>query len=89
MDDKPVNDVSFTAMYYENKWTTKPPTEPGMYYAKARNSAGYWVELKDVEGKIMIVAREWINYGWTDRFSDIPSHFTHWLGPLPVPKPLE
>jgi hypothetical protein len=78
MDDKPVNDVSFTAMYYENKWTTTPPTVEGWYWVK-----------HEADNEIIMtqVCKLTDDYLTTENG---PLYiFTHWLGPLPAPAPPE
>jgi hypothetical protein len=60
------------------KWTTEPPTEPGLYRAVHKDKTVGWVMV----GK---------RHGWVLKFGDDgiskKEDFTHWLGPLPVPEP--
>jgi hypothetical protein len=80
IDEKPNSlDSRFAA---DLRWTTNPPTEPGLYRAK-RWDGGFvnWVEVGEFTHGYPFV----LMYG-----SDVTlglDEFTHWLGPLPVPEP--
>ena len=66
------------------KWKTAPPTKPGWYWAR------------DKETFLQIVRVFLADHGnagnrlevWLDTYeSEELSDYTHWLGPLPVPEP--
>ena len=64
-----------------DKWTTKVPSQPGVYwaYAKGYDETVLHVDVRFEDENALVV--------WVEDCKYPLSEFTHWIGPLLIPEP--
>jgi hypothetical protein len=92
IDENPSSLVTKSAA--DLKWTTEPPTEPGLYRSYFKSMDGkfehleYWEEVEKQDNRLEVRIKDYsesLDEYISDAIRD--GYKVYWLGPLPVPDP--
>ena len=76
-----IQDNWYVKVNYHLEWTTEPPTTEEGFYWTVEDGCAKIVEVKVFIGRLVVADDMEMN---AESISD--GTYSHWLGPLPVPK---